>query len=258
MDGGSWATVGYRKPVSRLPLRHLLVFALTVGSMGLFACASDSDNGVEVTYSATARQNYEKALAELKDENFPEARKLFAFVRSKFPFSKYAVLAELALADTRFAMGDYQSAIDAYKAFMRLHPTHEKVEDGYASFRICRSYVEEMPEDWLILPPAVEKDQAAVQDAARELSDFIDKFPESAYLKEAHAALTRLCLRRLVEHEVYVAQFYLSQGYPKAAILRLEGAIQRYPDSGKGSRTVADTRSNAPGNGQSVECPPNL
>jgi len=232
MDGGSLAAVGYRNPVSRLPLRHLLVFTLATGSIGLVACASDSDNGVEVTYSATARQNYEKALGELKDENFPEARKLFAFVRSKFPFSKYAVLAELALADTRFAMGDYQSAIDAYKAFMRLHPTHEKVEDGYASFRICRAYIEEMPEDWLILPPAAEKDQAAVQDAARELSDFIDKFPESTYLKDAHAAY-KVVLRRLVEHEVYVARFYLSQGFPRAAILRLEGAIRRYPDSGK-------------------------
>ena len=87
-----------------------------------------------------------------------------------------------------------------------------------------------MPEDWLILPPAAEKDQSAVRDAARELADFIDKYPESKYAKEA-AKQRREVIRRLVEHEVYVARFYLDQGHPRAAILRLTGAIEKFPDS---------------------------
>lgn len=205
-----------------------LALALAAGA----GCATDGDGTRSVSYSMTARQNYEKGVAELKDENFPEARKYLSFVRQKFPFSKYAVLAELALADVRYATGDYQGAIDAYKSFIRLHPTHEKVEDGYAAFRICECYVQEMPEDWLILPPAAEKDQASVRDAQRELADFIDKYPESTYLERA-IAMKREVVRRLVEHEVYVARFYLDQGFPRAAILRLQGAIARFPDSGK-------------------------
>jgi outer membrane protein assembly factor BamD len=196
------------------------------------SCASDDSGETVVTYSLTAKQNYDKGLVEMEDENYLEAQKYFRFVKSKFPFSKFAVLAELALADARFRQGEYQSAIDAYKTFARLHPTHEKVDDGYVAYRICECYVEEMPEDWLILPPAAEKDQSAVQDALRELSDFIDKFPESEYLEQARTR-RRDVVRRLVEHEVYVARFYLAQGHPKAAILRLEGAIKRYPDSGR-------------------------
>src|SRR5215216_4418922 len=96
----------------------------------LSGCAS-SDEGKSITYSLTAKQNYDKGLAEMKDENYPEATRFFSFVKQKFPFSKYAVLAELALADTQFTRGAYQEAIDAYKTFARLHPTHEKVEDGY-------------------------------------------------------------------------------------------------------------------------------
>ena len=38
-----------------------------------------------VTYSLTAKQNYEKGLAELKDENYPEAQKYFQFVKQKYP-----------------------------------------------------------------------------------------------------------------------------------------------------------------------------
>ena len=40
-------------------------------------------------------------------------------------------------------------------------------------------------------------------------------------------------LKRLVDHEVYVARFYLKSDHPKAAAMRLEGAIRRYPGSGR-------------------------
>jgi outer membrane protein assembly factor BamD len=212
-------------------LQHLapgLVLAIFVAAGG---CATGDESGA-VTYSLTAKQNYDRGLEELKDENYPEAQKYFAFVKQKFPFSKYAVLAELALADTKFARGDYQEAADAYKTFMRLHPTHENVEDGYVAFRIVKCYAEEMPDDWFLVPPAAEKDQTAVRDAYRELSDFVDKFPDSKYLAEAKTLRSEV-LRRLIEHEVYVARFYLDTDHPKAAVIRLETALRRYPESGR-------------------------
>jgi outer membrane protein assembly factor BamD len=196
-----------------------------------FGCAT-ADDGRGVTYSLTAKQNYDKGMAELKSENYQEASRYFSFVKQKFPFSKYAVLAELAMADTQYERGNYQESIDAYKNFVRLHPTHEKVEDGYVAFRVCECYVKEMPDDFFLVPPAYEKDQTAVHDALRELNDFVDKYPDSSYLKQAMQD-RREVLRRLIEHEVYVARFYLDRDAPQAAILRLEGALKRYPDSGR-------------------------
>ena len=223
--------VFFQAPHLSETLRAVLPKALMMLALSLAACATD-DDGREVTYSVTARQNYEKGLSELKAENYIEADKFFRFVKSKFPFSKYSVLAELAMADGKFKQGEYQTAIDSYKAFIRLHPTHEKVEDGYVAYRIAQSYVRDMPDDWLILPPSYEKDQSAVRDALRELSDFIDKYPDSKYV-EAATKDRRDVVRRLVEHEVYVARFYLDQGHPRAAIMRLQGAVERYPDSGR-------------------------
>jgi outer membrane protein assembly factor BamD len=197
-----------------------------------FGCASSDEATKPITYSLTAKQNYEKGLGELKDENFPEAQKYFQFVKQKYPFSKYAVLAELAVADTQFARGNYTEAIDSYKNFARLHPTHEKVEDGYVAFKIGESYFKDMPDNVWILPPSYEKDQSAVIDALRELEDFRKKFPESPYFKQAEG-LRKQVLQRLVDHEVYVARFYLHRDHPKAAALRLEGAVKRYPGSGR-------------------------
>jgi tetratricopeptide (TPR) repeat protein len=103
-----------------------LVAALALSTPIAIGCATSDEESKPVTYSLTAKQNYEKGLAELKDENFPEAQKYFQFVKQKYPFSKFAVLAELGIADTQFARGNYIEAIDSYKSFARLHPTHEK------------------------------------------------------------------------------------------------------------------------------------
>ncbi len=217
-------------------MRRLVLLASVAAWAGVVvlgaSCASSDDAGKSVNYSLTAKQNYDKGLEELKDENYPEAVKYFSFVKSKFPFSKYAVLAELALADTQVQRGNHQEAIDAYKTFARLHPTHERVEDGYVAFKVGECYVREMPDDWFLAPPSYEKDQSAVRDALRELTDFMDKFPESRYVPQAKEH-RREVLRRLIDHEVYVARFYLDRDEPKAAALRLEGAIKRYPDSGR-------------------------
>jgi len=195
-------------------------------------CATSDEAGKPVTYSLTAKQNYDKGMAELKDEDYAEAQKYFQFVKQKYPFSKYAVLAELALADSHFERGNYNEAIDSYKTFARLHPTHDKVEDGYVAFRIGESYFKDMPDEIFLLPPAYEKDQSAVVDALRELGDFGRKYPDSQYLKKA-LELRRQVLQRLVDHEVYVARFYLGADHPNAAALRLEGALRRYPGSGR-------------------------
>jgi outer membrane protein assembly factor BamD len=199
---------------------------------GVSGCASGDEATKPITYSLTAKQNYDKGLAELKDENYPEALKYFQFVKQKYPFSKYAVLAELAMADTQYARGNYTEAVDSYKSFARLHPTHEKVEDGYVAFKIGESYYKDMPDDLWLLPPSYEKDQSAVIDALRELEDFRKKFPDSPYLKRSQE-LRKEVLQRLVDHEVYVARFYLHGNHPKAAAMRLEGAIKRYPGSGR-------------------------
>jgi outer membrane protein assembly factor BamD len=218
------------------PLRRsaiiLMAFLLPVIATAGGGCATSDDATKPITYSSTAKQNYEKGLAELKDENYPEALKYFQFVRSKSPFSKYAVLAELAIADTQFDRGNYTEAADSYKQFIRLHPTNDRVTDGYAAFRVGECAYKDMPDDVWLLPPSYEKDQSAVGDTLRELDDFVKKYPDSPYVEKAQP-LRREALKRLVDHEVYVARFYLDRDRPKAAAMRIEGAIRRYPGSGR-------------------------
>jgi outer membrane protein assembly factor BamD len=193
-------------------------------------CAELTNATKTISYSNTAKDNYDRGLAELKSENWLDAIKYFQFTRSKFGFSKWATLAELGIADAQFGSEKYQEAIDAYRTFIKSHPTHDKVQDGYAAFRIGEAFHKEIPSEWFLVPPAYEKDQGPVRDALRELSSFIEEYAESKYVAPAHK-LIEDCVHRLADHELYVADFYLKRNHPLAAVGRLEGLIKEYPNS---------------------------
>jgi outer membrane protein assembly factor BamD len=205
---------------------HLVLVFGVLGALA-FACGSSDSGEHAVSYAITAKSNYEKGLAELKDENWPEAQKYFTFVKQKFPFSKYAVLAELRLADTQFERGHYLEAIDQYKLFGRSHPTHELVDDGYVGFKICESYYKQIPEDFFLLPPAYEKDQSPTRDALREIDLFLEKWPKSKYIDKARK-YRELAVRSLAASEFYVARFYFDHGKYRAATWRLETLMKQY------------------------------
>jgi outer membrane protein assembly factor BamD len=194
------------------------------------ACAGSTESVLPVSYRATAQENYDRGVKELADENFTEATKYFTFVKSKFGFSKYSTLAELRLADTHFRAGRYPEAIDGYKTFARLHPTHEEVASGYCEFRVVQGHVKQMPTDWLLAPPSYEKDQTPAREALREVEAFVERYPDSRYLGEAHQLQTDIA-RELTRHELYVARFYLDRGNPKGAVFRMVGLRQRYPEA---------------------------
>src|SRR5690606_22692238 len=92
-----------------------LAAALASGSVG--GCKSGPD--LSADYAQTARENYELALGEFEDKDWDEAIQYADFVRIRFPFSRYAVDAELLIARAEFANGNYLAAQDAFKQFAR-------------------------------------------------------------------------------------------------------------------------------------------
>src|SRR5688572_6587544 len=86
----------------------------------VLACGGgDGDDSVD--YSVSTQQNYERGLKALKNEEWSAAAKYFSFIKARFPYSKYAVLAELRLADAEYGAEHYLQAIDAYKQFIKFH-----------------------------------------------------------------------------------------------------------------------------------------
>jgi outer membrane protein assembly factor BamD len=202
----------------------MLCLAIAFGSAG---CGAKGGSGGSVEYSVSAQKNYDKGLKELETKDWIAAAKYFGFIKTRFPYSKYAVLAELRLADAEFGAEQYLEAIDSYRLFIKFHPTHEMVANGYATFRIGEGYYKQLSGDFWLFPPGYEKDQSATEDAANELKSFLDKYPDSPYRPRAKEIIVQVG-KRLADHEWYVARYYWDRGKPMGTVIRLRRLLERY------------------------------
>jgi outer membrane protein assembly factor BamD len=212
------------------PLQLAVLVAAIVALATAAGCGGKSNAGA-VDYSVSAAKNYEKGLKELEENDWVAASKYFGFIKTRFPYSKYAVLAELRLADAEFGAEQYIEAIDSYRLFIKFHPTHEMVANGYASFRIGEGYFRQLSGDWWMFPPSFEKDQSATEDAANELKSFLDKYPDSPYRDRAKEIIVKVN-KKLADHEWYVARYYWDRGKPMGTVIRLRRLVERYRNVG--------------------------
>jgi len=202
-------------------------FALVVGIAPVASGCGGKTGAGAVDYSVSAQKNYDKGMKELDNKDWIAASKYFGFIKSRFPYSKYAVLAELRIADAEVGAEQYLEAIDSYRLFIKFHPTHEMVANGYATFKIGESYFKQLGGDFWLFPPSFEKDQSSTEDSANELKSFLDKYPDSPYRNKAKEMLVEIG-KRLANHEWYVARYYWDRGKPMGTVLRLRRLLERY------------------------------
>lgn len=175
-------------------------------------------DAAEPSYADDADENLKRGNDSLDSKNYVEAQKYFDYVKSKYPYLEAATTAELRLADVDFDREKYIEARDRYLNFIKLHPTHPRLD--YAAYRAALTHYKDMPSDFFILPPSSEKDQGEVRSASAAMADFIRTYPQSEYLAEAQKALDEV-RRRLAEHELYVAGFYKRREKWNAVVARL-------------------------------------
>jgi outer membrane protein assembly factor BamD len=180
----------------------------------------------EPDYASAADANLRLGDDALERKDFLQSEKYYEYVRTKFPYLEAANEAELKLGDLNFAQERYPEAREKFQSFIKLHPTHPKVD--YAAYRAALTHFADVPSSFFLLPPAREKDQTEVHAALASLSDFIRQYPRSQYLPEAKENLDKTRLR-LAEHEMYVAAFYARRERWKAVAQRLEGLLKDYP-----------------------------
>ncbi|MBW2278526.1 MAG: outer membrane protein assembly factor BamD, partial [Deltaproteobacteria bacterium] len=183
------------------------IVVLVAAAASLSACAETQSEEMLLEYSRSAEQLYEEGMEDYDDEDCIDAEKVFQDVRRLYPYSRFAILSELRIADCHFIQDNHAEAAVAYQQFVKAHPTHQDAH--YAAFKRGASFFEMIPNDWLITPPTHERDQAATRDARSSLSHFVRTYPRSEHVERAEEILAEV-VDALVRHEMYVAEFYLS------------------------------------------------
>lgn len=206
-------------------IAQAILVATAAFLLGCQAFGGSDEKNVKVDYASDADSNLKLGIEALDDKNYLEAEKYFEYVKGKYPFLEAAKEAELKLADTDFDREQYLEARDKYQAFVKLHPTHPKVD--YAAFRAALTHYKEIPSDLFILPPSEEKDQTEIRSSYRAMQDFVRQYPKSEYLAEAQKSVEEV-KRRLAEHELYVADFYARRDRWPAVVGRLNNVVKNY------------------------------
>ena len=170
----------------------------------------------------TPAELMDKGMSNLEKGRYEAATEAFQNVKDRYPYSKYAALAELKMADALFKKKEYVAAYEAYTEFERLHPKHKEIP--YALYQKGLCHFNQMS--------TIDRDQSHTLLAKEDFEGLIRRFPRSDYAKKARLNIRR-CLIYLAEYELYVGHYYFKMGKYQSAMVRFANIIKRYPDMGQ-------------------------
>ncbi|UCF85015.1 MAG: outer membrane protein assembly factor BamD [Desulfobacteraceae bacterium] len=175
-------------------------------------------------------EDIEKSPAELMADGlenmergrYTAATEAFQNIKDRYPYSKFAVTAELKMADALYKTELYDEAFDAYDEFERLHPKHSNIP--YVIYQKGMCHFSQVS--------TIDRDQSHTHQAKGQFERLVKKFARTQYASSARRKI-RGCYISLAEHELYVGHFYYKMKKYRAAMGRYQYLLENYPDLGQ-------------------------
>lgn len=202
------------------------IFVACVFLFSVSGCAFFNKNHNRM--EKTAQQLAEEGVDSFRNGNFKKSIKSFETLKDWYPFSKYAILAELKIADAHYKEAEYDDALSAYHEFETMHPLNDAVP--YVIYRqgMC----------WYKRVSTVDRDPSFAKKGLAQFKRLVARFPDSKYADNA-AKRIKKCTDTLAGHEFYVANFYLKSKHYKAALKRFEYIFAHYPDTKEAGKAIS-------------------
>ena len=208
-----------------MKITHSLLRWVIAGSLTIFllsGCAVieifTGSSEEELTPDELMTQGVER----MERASYSGAVESFQMIKDRYPYSKYATLAELKMADALYQTQEYDAAYDAYDEFGRLHPKHNQMPYVLYQKGMCH----------FIQMKSNDRDQSHTVKAKEEFERLIRQFPRDNYAHRARKNI-RKCLIFLAENELVVGRFYFKMGKYRAALARYAYIVENYPDMGQ-------------------------
>lgn len=169
----------------------------------------------------TAQELAWEGMEEYEDGDYRKAVENFQRLKDIYPFSKYAMLAELKLGDAHYRLEQYEDAVFAYEEFEKLHPRNEAIP--YVIYQIGRCYFDRID--------TTDRDQSAARKALDAFVRLRKQYPDDPHARSA-ADHILTCQKGLAGHEFGIGAFYYKTKHYKAALARFKTVVTSYPDLG--------------------------
>ena len=192
-----------------------------------FACSGCT--AIKDTWRAITGEEEEYSAQELayvgmdnyESRDYKRAIEKFEKLKDWFPYSRYAILAELKIADAHYKLEQYEEAIFAYEEFEKLHPRNEAIP--YVIYQIGRCYFDRID--------SVDRDQTPARKALENFQRLQKQFPNDQYARTAEDHIHK-CYKSLAGNEYIIGIFYYKSKHYKAAYNRFMAVVSEYPDFG--------------------------
>lgn len=183
-------------------------------------------NGDRSTIAAKAKADpgsipvetlYNNGVDALNARRYATASTQFDDVEQYYPYSSWAVNAQLMHGYTEYLQNHYSDAITVLDRFIQLHPTHRDI--AYAYYLRALSYYEQIAD--------IQRDQKGTQLAMGALQDVVNRFPDSAYARDSRLKID-LCRDHLAGKEMEIGRWYEGQHLYTAAVGRFQRVVDDY------------------------------
>ena len=199
-------------------------FGCLLAALMLIGCSSlqqriDKLLGREEAH--TAQELAWNGMEDYENGKYADSIEKFQKLKDYYPFSKYAILADLKIADAHYHREEYEDAIFGYENFEKLHPRNEAIP--YVIYQIGMSYYDQIS--------TPDRDQTAARKALETFQRLKKEFPQDEYARRSEEKITK-CLKSLAESTYLIGVFYYRSNHFKAALQRFMSVISDYPDVG--------------------------
>lgn len=205
-------------------MKKLLAMGLC---LALLAGCSLFEDPAATQMNKTAQQLAAEGAAAFMNQDYKDAVKAYTDLKDWYPFSKYAILAELKIADAQFHLEAYDEAIVAYESFEKLHPRNEAVP--YVIHQIGLSWFKQID--------TVDRDPGPAKNALAQFRRLAQLYPDSEYTKDVGKKI-ETCLDNIAGHELYVADFYNKTKEYAAALKRYEYIVEFFPGTDQSKQAM--------------------
>jgi outer membrane protein assembly factor BamD len=164
---------------------------------------------------------FDRGSEELTKHHWLTSREYFRQLVDTYPQSQYRADAKLGVGDTYVGEHSPESFVLAgneFREFLTFYPTHRRA--GYAQFKLGMVSYYQMH--------SPERDQTETKDAIRELTLFVERYPQDPSIDEGRARL-RDARDRLSQSEYRVGFFYWRSRWYPGAIDRFKAVLASDP-----------------------------
>lgn len=193
---------------------------LIISLFFLYSCSNSDNSKIEKNNPDTTDLLYKKAMVNLQNEKYSEAKFIFESINSRAPLSNEAIKSQLMIGFIHYINLDYQSAILSFDRLINKYPAYNDIDYAYYMKAMC--YYEQIEND--------ELDGQMNNEALRSFKKIVNRFPNSEYSKDSLQKIIAI-KENIASKHMNIGFFYLNQQKYFAALNRFKRVVEDHSKS---------------------------